>query len=249
MNSDPTAPVVAMTPQQKALVSDKEGALQKYKKLAVGAEASFFQWMYYEVTQTLLSGLPALLGFASRAVFYPALFASCGAKLAIGRGVLLRNTQKITLGKGVMIDDYAVLDVRGNGKIEIGDYVVIGRYTTLVAKDGLLKIESGANIGSYCRIATQSQVVIGSSTLVAAYCYVGPGNHQHGDTETPLIERDMEIKGGVHIAEHAWIGTRSTILDGVVIGAQAIVGAHSLVRESVAAGVTVVGTPAKVMSK
>jgi acetyltransferase-like isoleucine patch superfamily enzyme len=57
----------------------------------------------------------------------------------------------------------------------------------------------------------------------------------------------MEIKGGVSIGEHSWLGARVTILDGVTIGKHAIIGAHSLVKEDVPDWGVAVGCPARVV--
>ena len=160
----------------------------------------------------------------------------------------MRNPARISIGKGVLIDDYAALDARGDGAtIGIGNHVSIGRYSSLVSKGAHVILEDGVNIGSYCRLATQSSLHIGESTLIAAYAYIGPGNHQSGNDEVPLISREMDIRGGVSIGKRCWIGARATILDGVSIGDGSIVGAHSLVRESVPAGVIVAGVPAKIV--
>ena len=288
MNSSP-----AMTPSQRRFTEQKEGALTLYKEIAVG-KRGWGALAWYELLTMLLSGLSGLAGLGLRALCYPTILGSCGKKVAFGKGMVLRQPQNILIGKNVIFDDYVVLDVRGaKGKIIIEDHVTIGRFTTITAKDGEVLIRKGANIGSYCRIATQSRVEIGESVLVAAYCYVGPGNHQRpaaivsGDVQSnlsldegydpaqepdlardpaqlfqqaektvnqqqnatgSLIEAEMEIKGGVKISEHCWIGTRSTVLDGCELGRQAIVGAHSLVRDNVGDGITVVGVPAKVLS-
>lgn len=236
---------VAVTPQQAKFTEERRTALSLYKELAVG-EVSWGAFLYYELCMFALSNLAGLPGFALRALLYPAMFKSCGRRPAFGRSLLIRNPYSISLGNKVLIDDSAVLDVRGHsGSIALGDLVSIGRFTTIVAKQGLVNLEQGVNIGSYCRIATQSRVHIGESTLVAAYSYIGPGNHQRGDDDTPLIEREMEIKGGVSIGKHVWIGAKCTILDGVTIGDRAVIGAHSLVLEDVAEGAVVAGTPAK----
>ena len=99
----------------------------------------------------------------------------------------------------------------------------------------------------FAELLHNQKLKLEKSTLIAAYAYIGPGNHQIGDEDTPLISQEMENKGGVEIGEYAWIGTRATILDGVKIGARAIVGAHSLVKDDVPEGAIVVGTPAKVI--
>lgn len=237
----------AMTPQQARLSDTQRSALSLYRELATGgAGVSFFLW--YETLTLLLANLPGLPGFGLRSILYPTLLGGSGSRPAIGRSVVIRNPRRISLGRRVMVDDFAVLDVRGeSGAIHLDDHVSVGRFSTIAAKGGPIEIHAGANIGSYCRVATQSKVVIGESVLIAAYCYIGPGNHQAGDGETPLIAREMDIKGGVSIGAHAWIGAHSTILDGVTIGAGAIIGAHSLVREDVPAGAVVAGVPARII--
>lgn len=238
----------AMTPQQAKLTGRAGSPFATYRELAVG-QASLGYLAYYELAMLFASGLPGLLGFGSRALLFPPLFKSCGGKLACGRGVQIRRAKQISIGRGLLLDDYAVLDVRGDDAgITLGDYVSLGRFTTLAAKGGHISLGNGVNIGSYCRVATQSRVEIGDSTLIAAYVYLGPGNHQRGDNETPLIAREMEIKGGVKIGKNVWIGARATILDGVTIGDGAVIGAHSLVKDNVPAGAVAVGTPAKIVT-
>lgn len=235
----------AVTPQQAHFTSPKRSSISIYRELAVG-QGSYAYLCYFELCTLFLANLPGLLGLGLRSVIYPTLLGGCGKRPAIGRSVLIRNPKSIQLGSKVLVDDYAALDCRSaKSSLLLEDLVSIGRFTTLAAKEGEIVLRRGANIGSYCRIATQSKVEIGESVLVAAYCYIGPGNHQQGDQDTPLIARKMDIRGGVKIGAHAWIGAHSTILDGVTIGANAIVGAHSLVKDDVPDGALVAGIPAK----
>lgn len=238
----------AMTPQQRSVTGEGRSAFEAYRELAVG-DGGMLQLAYFEFVQLLFGGLPGLAGLGARALLYPPLFATCGSRPAFGRGVTLRRTGQVTIGSRVVVDDYATLDVRGAGSITLGDHVCIGRHSIVAAKDGVIDIGPGANIGSYCRIATQSRVQVGESVLIAAYAYIGPGNHQFGADGRPLIESEMEIKGGVSIGAHAWIGARATVLDGVTVGEGSIVGAHALVREDVAPGTIVAGTPAKIIGR
>jgi acetyltransferase-like isoleucine patch superfamily enzyme len=235
-----------MTPQQRVLSDASRSGFQMYKELAVGRDASLVHLIGYEASQLFLANLPGLLGFGARALLYPHLFATCGKRPAIGRGVLIRVPRKISLGKGVLIDDGVALDVRGEeAAITLHDHVSIGRLSIVAAKHGTIQLGAGCNVGSYCRIATNSVVDIGESTLIGAYCYIGPGNHTEGSES--LISSPMEIKGGVSIGKHSWLGARVTVLDGVKIGAHAIIGAHSLVREDVPDWGVAVGAPAKVI--
>jgi acetyltransferase-like isoleucine patch superfamily enzyme len=237
----------AMTPQQAALSDTGRSGLMAYRELAVGKLGWGF-FILNEVVQGVCGLLPGVLGFAARALLYPLLFKSCGKRPAIGKGGLIRAPKQVSLGSGVLIDDYVTLDARGaDAAIVLGERVSLGRFTTVAAKYGAISISDGANVGSYCRIATNSKIAIGASALIGAYCYVGPGNHTEGTSDEPLIARPMEIKGGVEIGEHAWLGTRVTVLDGVKIGRHAIIGAHSLVTSDVPDWGVAVGTPAKVI--
>jgi acetyltransferase-like isoleucine patch superfamily enzyme len=239
MSSDSTT---AVTPQQARLTS---GAFSTYRAYVMGkAHLSCFFW--YEVVTTLLSGLPGLLGYGLRAAFYPTLFQQCAGKIGIGKGTTVRCPHLIKLGRKVLLDDYAVLDIRGDGSIELGDQVVIGRFSSITAKEAPIRIAAGTNISSFCRIATQSGIDIGESVLIAAYSYIGPSNHQKIEGKS-LISSPMENRGGVKIEDHVWIGAHTTILDGVTIGTGAIVGAHSFVTEDVPAHTTVVGIPARIV--
>ncbi len=240
--------IPAMTKQQAELTAGAQSGLGLYKELAVGTEASILSLLGFEVTTLLAANLPGLLGYGLRSVLYPLILKNCGRRPGIGRGVIIRRPGNISLGSKVIIDDYATLDVRGpKGLIDIGDHVSVSRFSSIVARGGHITLHKGVNIGSYCRLGTQTKLEIGESTLIAAYCYLGPGNHQHGDGSTPLISQEMEIKGGVKIGSQCWLGTRVTVLDGVTIGDGAIIGAHSLVKDNIPAGAVAVGTPAKVV--
>ena len=238
----------AMTPQQAALSDIKRSGLAAYRELTVGPSKGLGAFFINEIIQGLSGWLPGLLGLATRAALYPLIFKRCGRRPAIGKGGIVRIPGSISLGSGVLIDDYVTLDVRGgDASIELSDRVSIGRFSTIAAKHGEIKLSAGCNIGSYCRVATNSKVVLGESVLVGAYCYIGPGNHTEGDESEPLISRPMDIRGGVEIGDHAWLGARVTVLDGVKIGKHAIIGAHSLVTTDVPDWGVAVGSPARVI--
>lgn len=221
-----------------------------YRELQVGERSSVWQLGWFELYNLIAKDLNGLLGLGIRSLWLRSILGDTGGRMAVGHGVTLRRPAQIRCASRVVIDDYASVDVRGDaGGVLLGESCLIGKFSMLVAKDAQIELDPGVNIGSHCRIATQSGIKIGASTLVAAYAYIGPGNHQLGDTDTPMIEKEMDLRGGVTIGTNCWIGTRATILDGVTIGDGAIVGAHSLVRDDVPAGALVAGTPAKLIKR
>lgn len=243
----------AMSPQQKRLSSADSQGLRIYKDLVVGASS----WWYlcgFEFYTTLISNIAGLLGYGLRSFCLRYFLQSMGRGCAVGRGVVLRIPRKISFGKKVVIEDYVALDVRekltdanSNARIVVGDNVFIGRHSIIAAKGASIFLGNACNISSHCRIATQNGVHIGSSVLIAAYAYIGPGNHKFDNLDTPIIEQGMVPSSGVRIEDNVWIGTRATILDGITIGKNAIVGAHALVTKDVPEGAIVAGSPAKVI--
>jgi carbonic anhydrase/acetyltransferase-like protein (isoleucine patch superfamily) len=235
---------IHISSHQKKIAST--GGLALYRALSIGEEGSWTTLIAYELYQHCCSDVSGVVGYGLRSLVLP-FFLGASKRPVIGKGVLIRRPRQIQMDRKVFVDDFAALDVRGAGSIVLGAHTFIGRFSSVVAKEADVELGKGVNIGTNCRIASQSKITIGASTLIAAYCYIGPGNHQQGEGGGALIEQEMEIKGGVTIGSDCWIGARATILDGVTIGDNAIVGAHSLVREDVPAGAVVAGTPARLI--
>jgi acetyltransferase-like isoleucine patch superfamily enzyme len=59
------------------------------------------------------------------------------------------------------------------------------------------------------------------------------------------VGRFARIRGAVVLPDEAWLGAGATVIQGVRIGAGAIVGAGAVVLRDVARGETVVGNPAR----
>ncbi|MEL6613146.1 MAG: acyltransferase [Bacteroidota bacterium] len=101
------------------------------------------------------------------------------------------------------------------------------------------RIGRGVFIGMKCYLddVEPSHTTIGDGVIVSYGCYFA----LHGKGQA---------RSHITIEDGAYIGMRSTIVAGaepLTIGTEAIVGAASLVRESVAPRTTVAGHPAKVL--
>ncbi|QDU58505.1 WcaF family extracellular polysaccharide biosynthesis acetyltransferase [Aeoliella mucimassa] len=104
-----------------------------------------------------------------------------------------------------------------------------------------LKIDSFVWIGEGTWIDNLAEVRIGSHVCVSQGVYFCCGSHDHRRRGFDLITSPITIEQG------AWIATRSTLIGGVTIGANALVAACSMVHKDVPAGVMVGGNPAKVI--
>jgi acetyltransferase-like isoleucine patch superfamily enzyme len=146
--------------------------------------------------------------------------------------------------------------------VKIGKDVIIRDFVNLY----------GCTIGDNSRIGTfvevQKNVTIGRNTKVSSHTFICEGvtieddvfighnvsfindkyprsTNEGGGLQT---EADWQVVN-THIKRGASIGTSSTILCGVTIGENAIIGAGSVVTRDVPANAVVAGVPARILRK
>ena len=151
-----------------------------------------------------------------------------------------QSLNNVTVGKGVKIFKF----VNAYG-CSIGDNSKVGTF---------VEIQKGATVGQNCKISSHSFICEG--VHIADNCFIGhgvmftndlfpratnPDGSQQTDEDWTLIETFVE-KG-------ASIGSNATILCGVTIGENALIGAGAVVTKDVPANSVVVGNPARVIEK
>lgn len=235
------------------LTDVNKSAFTRYRNLALGSD-SFWYLLKYELIMLFVSWVPGALGLVLRKFLYPTILGSVGSNVVFGQGVLIRHGLKISIGDGVIIDDYAVLDAKGgsNSGIVIGDNTIISRSVVLSCKNGDISIGSGCTIGinTLVHALEGSDVAIGNQVLIGAFCYfIGSGPYGTDSLELPFKEQGMFPQGGVDVANNVWFGSNVQVLDGVKIGTGAIVGASTVVNKSVGDLDVVAGVPMKVIKK
>lgn len=100
-----------------------------------------------------------------------------------------------------------------------------------------LKLGEYADIGAYTYINAHFGVEIGEDVQIGSHCSI----YSHSTID--------DKKGKVLIKKGAKIGTHSTIMPGVSIGKNAIIGAYSFVKDDIGDNVLAYGIPAKVIKK
>lgn len=101
-------------------------------------------------------------------------------------------------------------------------------------KDGL-ELGYKSDIGAFSYINAKYGVVIEEYVQLGSHCSV-----------YSLSTIDNK-QGKVHLKKNSRVGSHSTILPGVTIGENSIVGAHSLVTQDIPDNVIAFGVPAKVI--
>ena len=217
---------------------------QKYQDLVVG-QTGWWALLRYELIIIAASQIPGALGLFLRSKLYPLLLGACGRNVFFGANITLRHPHKIRIGHDVVIDDGCVLDAKGstNRGITIGNGVFLGRQTSINTKDGDIVLEDGVNISAFCMVFSASQVRCGMNTLIAAYTYLVGGGHDMTNTNAAIIDQERP-SAGITIGPNGWIGTGVSILDGVTLGHDVVIGANSVVTKDVDDFAVAAGSPA-----
>src|SRR5687768_9254418 len=105
-----------------------------------------------------------------------------------------------------------------------------------------ISLGAGAFLNYNCIILDVEPVVIGEGTAVGPAVQILASDHPR---DPQLRRQKVRFGRPVTIGANVWIGGGAIILPGVTIGDDAIVGAGSIVTRDVAAGVTVMGNPAR----
>lgn len=121
------------------------------------------------------------------------------------------------------------------------------------------EINSYTYLGKNCLV---QNTTIGKFCSIANEVLIGLGNHPlnlqstsplfyrvNNPLQIKLIEENLDIieYKPIEIGNDVWIGTRSIIMDGVIIGHGAVIAANSVVTKDIPAYAVVGGVPAKII--
>jgi len=152
--------------------------------------------------------------------------------------------RKTYIGPDSVVRSYSIIyeDVEIGAGFQSGHRVTIREKTRIGIKSSvgtLSDIQDNVKIGNFVRV--HSNVFMGQYTVIEDYAWIYPYVALTNDRHPPVYNPQ-----GVTIKKYAVVSTSSVIMPGVIVGENALVGAHSVVTKNVDAEVLVLGNPARV---
>ena len=91
-----------------------------------------------------------------------------------------------------------------------------------------------------------AKVTFGDNVFIAPNCVFSTAGHA---IDSEQRSRGLEIALPITVGDNVWIGTNVSVLPGVTIGNNTIIGAGSVVNKNIPEGVIAAGNPCKVIRK
>ncbi len=143
-----------------------------------------------------------------------------------------------------------VRHMRVGRNFHAGDHVWLHAIQTSSAAP-LLRIGDDVTFSENVHVGCVSRVEIGSGCLFGSRVLVI--DHAHGayrgdaqsDPAVPPSLRPLVSNGAIVIGQNVWLGDDVAVLPGAVIGDGAVIGTHSVVTGTIAAGTMALGAPAR----
>lgn len=157
-------------------------------------------------------------------------------RLRLGRDVA---PKRVAVGAGVRIS------ATDGASLRIGDRTSIDTGATIQVKFGRLEIGSGSFVGRGSVIVARESIVIGNDALIAEYVTIR--DQDHGFIQSLPRAKCGYLTSAIRIGNNVWLGAKVTVLKGVSIGDNVVVGANSVVTRDLPPNVVAAGVPARVI--
>lgn len=105
-------------------------------------------------------------------------------------------------------------------------------------------------IGNNTFINHNAYLMDGAPIKIGSYCFIGPNCGMYTATHALIAEernQGLEKAKPIELGNNVWIGGDVTILPGVKIGDNSVIGAKSVVTKDIPANVIAVGNPCEVL--
>lgn len=128
------------------------------------------------------------------------------------------------------------------GAVGEGCYIEAPYHANWGGKNVFLGDYVYANFG--LTLVDDASIYVGNNVMFAPNVVIATAGHPLNPT---LREKGYQYNQEVHIGNNVWIGANATILPGVTIGDNSVIGAGAVVSKDIPANVLALGVPARVV--
>jgi acetyltransferase-like isoleucine patch superfamily enzyme len=161
--------------------------------------------------------------------------------------VVVLGGATIRFPESTIIEPFCSFIMGPHASLELGENVTIYSGCAFRSKYGDLRIGSEVSFGPNCAFyELRAGLTIGDYTMIGAGVCVSGVNHGMDPEGAPYRFQNTDNRP-VHIGRNVWIGMNSTILPGVTIGDNSVIGAGSVVTKDIPASVVAFGHPCRVV--
>ena len=188
------------------------------------------------------------LGPALRGVLWLPRFGKAELPVFVGSRVSISYARRVRIGRSSSIGSGSRILAFSRSGISIGTRVTIREGAWIQCSSSPWNPGEGLIIGDDTYIGPGSILGVGGLVTIGARCQIGSSftvvaeNHAISDSGTSSTE---VVRSGITVGDGCWIGHRVTILDGVELGENCVVGAGAVVTKSFPAGSKIAGVPAR----
>ena len=117
----------------------------------------------------------------------------------------------------------------------------------LTSDAGRISIGGGAILNLDVMVAAVDRVEIGEHCILANGCLLTDANHRFDDPDRPVPWQGFTTRGPTVLGDNVWLGANVVVTSGVTIGRRSVIGANSVVTESIPPFSIAAGAPAQVL--
>ena len=152
--------------------------------------------------------------------------------------------------KGSNVNLEIGVEITGFKNIELGDNIHFGRYSSINANDGKIKIGNnvGVNYNTNINASNNGLIEIGDNVTFGQNIVIRASDHEYKNTDIPIADQG-HTGGKIIIGNDVWVGANTVITRNTNIGSHCIINAGSVVTRDVESNSIFGGNPAKLIKK
>lgn len=173
-------------------------------------------------------------------------------KVFLEQNVHIKYKNKIKWGRNFRCGRNVTLYALSEEGIQFGDNCSVGINTRIECTGSFEFLGKGFKCGDNCGLGTDSfygcagGIEIGTDVIIGNYVSMHSENHNYTNSDVPIRLQGVNHKG-IKIGNNCWIGAKTTILDGTVIGNGCIIAAGAVVTGKFPDNSIIAGVPAKII--